>query len=213
MFRKKLRGTMSTKREDLKERLLDAAEARIKAGGLRGLRARDVTADAGSALGGLYTAFQDLDMLILAVNSRTLERLGADLAVAAGAVEAPEEKLLALARAYLNFALENLALWSAAFEHRMPDDWEVPDWHRAEHAALIEQILPPLAALDPALGPEALALRARTLFSAVHGVVKLSLEDRFVAVRPSALAGEVDALVHLLTAGLRARQAESSLQN
>ncbi|TIW14977.1 MAG: hypothetical protein E5V70_05110 [Mesorhizobium sp.] len=41
------------------------------------MRARDITADAGCALGALYTAFADLDKLILHVNSATLARLGA----------------------------------------------------------------------------------------------------------------------------------------
>jgi AcrR family transcriptional regulator len=196
--------TMSTKREELKERLLDAAEARIQRDGLRALRARDVTADAGCALGGLYTAFQDLDMLILAVNSRTLLRLGEQLRTTAEGKASPAARLEALAEAYLDFALENLTLWSAAFEHRMPADWEVPDWHIAEHAVLIEEIRAPLSELQPHLGPEALALRARTLFSAVHGVVKLSLEDRFVAVHPSGLKNEIAALVRLLTTGMAA---------
>ena len=57
------------RREDLKGRLIEAAQARIQSSGLAGLRARDITADAGCALGALYTAFADLDDLILHVNS------------------------------------------------------------------------------------------------------------------------------------------------
>lgn len=45
----------------------------------RGAKARNVTADAGCALGALYTAFEDLDRLILQVNARILARLGAAL--------------------------------------------------------------------------------------------------------------------------------------
>jgi hypothetical protein len=88
----------------------------------------------------------------------------------------------------------------------MPRDWDVPDWHIEEHAVLIEHILAPLARLQPDLAQLDLSLRARTLFSAVHGVVKLSLEDRFVAVQPAALAAEVAALVRLLTTGMNAGQ-------
>jgi hypothetical protein len=145
-------------------------------------------------------------MLILAVNSRTLLRLGQQLQAAAASQTAPEAQLAALAQAYLGFALDNLTLWSAAFEHRMPRDWDVPDWHIEEHAVLIEHILAPLARLQPDLAQLDLSLRASTLFSAVHGVVKLSLEDRFVAVQPAALAAEVAALVRLLTTGMTAGQ-------
>ena len=67
------------RREDLKGRLITAAEAHIQSSGLGGLRARDITADAGCALGALYNAFADLDELVLHVNSITLARLGAAL--------------------------------------------------------------------------------------------------------------------------------------
>ena len=192
-----------TKRENLKDRLLNSAEARIARDGWTTLRARDVTQDAGCALGSLYTAFDDLDMLILKVNGRTLARLGEDLRSATAKHAEPGDKLVALAEAYLAFALENLKLWNSVFEHRMPADWEVPDWHMEEHEVLIEHICSPLAALAPDLDGAALSLRARTLFSAVHGVVKLSLEDRFVAVRPEALAEEVRTLVRLIIAGMQ----------
>lgn len=193
---------MSKKREELRETLIKKAETRIAKDGWSALRARDVTSDAGTSLGSLYNVFPDLDMLILSVNSRTLIRLGEKLKASVIDKSTPEDKLLALAQAYLKFALDNLSLWSSVFEHRMPPDWDVPDWHIEEHAVLIEQILPPLGALQPHLDEAALALRARTLFSAVHGVVKLSLEDRFVAVDPPELAAEITALVQNLTHGM-----------
>ena len=49
------------KRSDLRTRLIDAAEAEIAEKGLLGLKARDVTARAGCALGAIYNAVSDLD--------------------------------------------------------------------------------------------------------------------------------------------------------
>ena len=46
-------GKREMKREDLKARLIEAARNRIILDGLTRLRARDVTQDAGCALGGL----------------------------------------------------------------------------------------------------------------------------------------------------------------
>ncbi len=102
-----------SKREILKKKILDAAEKRIESQGLAALRARDITKDARCALGSLYNAFEDLDLLILAVNSRTLARLHASLQNAPASQEAPKAKLLALALAYLNFGTENRNLWAA----------------------------------------------------------------------------------------------------
>ena len=95
------------RREDLRDRLLKAATARIEAGGLEGLRARDVTADAGCALGALYNAFADLDELIMHVNSATLKPLEASVAEVVRRRADPGETLKALALGYLAFAREN----------------------------------------------------------------------------------------------------------
>ncbi|NJM84642.1 MAG: TetR/AcrR family transcriptional regulator [Tabrizicola sp.] len=192
------------KKADLKTRLVDAAENRIAAQGLAALRAREVTSDAGCALGALYTAFADIDLLVLHVNSRTLARLGSALEIAAASATDPGLKLAALAQGYLAFARDNPHLWAALFDHHMPDSAQVPDWHLAEHAVLIAHIVAPLAALAPGLDEAALHLRARTLFAAVHGIVKVSLEGRFVGAREDALPGELAAFIALLTAGMAA---------
>lgn len=190
------------KRADLKRRLIEAAEAEIAAHGLAGLKARAVTTRAGCALGALYTAFEDLDMLVIEVNSRTLARLGAALGTDLPQ-DTPELALQALAARYADFAVDNRPLWLALFEHRMSEGREVPDWHRRDHAVLVELIVPQLARLRPDMSPEALALRARTTFAAAHGVIYLALQGRFVGVPMAALKSEIAGLVETLTAGAR----------
>ncbi|QIA24685.1 hypothetical protein [Mesorhizobium sp. AA22] len=69
------------------------------------MRARDITADAGCALGALYTAFADLDKLILHVNSATLARLGA--ALRQEATGEPRARLEAVAKEYLRIARDS----------------------------------------------------------------------------------------------------------
>ena len=56
------------RRAQLRDRLIDIAQEAIAARGLAGLKARDLAAAAGCALGAIYTAFDDLDELILRVN-------------------------------------------------------------------------------------------------------------------------------------------------
>jgi AcrR family transcriptional regulator len=190
------------RKADLRTRLVDAAEAEIAEKGLAGLKARDVTGRAGCALGALYNAVADLDELVLRVNSRTLARLGAALAPASGTTS-PEAVTLALADAYAVFALANRRLWSALFEHRLPEGVEMPDWHRQEHEVLITRIGAPLIALRPDLSVDVLRLRVRTLFGAVHGVVHLALQGRLVGLPEAALRHEVAALVTALVIGAR----------
>ncbi|MEO9819907.1 MAG: TetR/AcrR family transcriptional regulator [Paracoccaceae bacterium] len=187
----------------MRRTLADVAETHIRVRGLAALRARDVTKDAGCALGSLYNAFEDLDLLILAVNSRTLTRLDSALATALSNAPAPAEAMQNLARAYLSFAIENRQLWAALFDHRMPADQTIPDWHLKEHETLFSRLMVPIGQLAPALDEQTCALRARTIFSAVHGIVKLSLEDRFVALHPDALDSELTQMVDAITTQLR----------
>jgi AcrR family transcriptional regulator len=191
-----------TKKEDLKARLVAAGTDLIRDQGLKGLRARDIAERAGAALGGLYTVFPDLDGLILTVNSGTLKRLETALETAIPREAGIEDTFLNLSLAYLRFALAEKNLWAALFEHRMPEGVAVPDWHLAEHAFLIGLIAVPMAARMPDATAEDIAIRARTFFSAVHGVIAISLEGRFVGITPARLEQEVAALARILARSL-----------
>ncbi len=195
-------GKREEKRKDLTKRLIKAAETTIAEKGLRGLKARDVTARAGCSLGSLYSVVEDLDQLVILVNSRTLAKLGDALKEAVPDGASPTETLHALAQAYVEFALRHTRLWGAIFNHRLPEGVEVPDWHKAEYPVLIAEIIAPLAHLRPDLSPDALRLRAQTLFASVHGVVHLAVHGRFVGVPLSLLASEVAALVDAMTRGI-----------
>jgi AcrR family transcriptional regulator len=199
-------GKREEKREDLKARLIEAARNRIAVDGLSNLRARDVTQDAGCALGGLYTVFADLDELIVYVNSSTLAELEQSLhdepplEKAQGTPESPVDALRHLARGYLAFAVAHRNLWKALFEHLRPT---TPDWHLEEHLFLIGLIAAPLADLQPELGTEDRLIRARTLFGAVHGIISISLEGRFVGLPLERLEQEIDAFVLMIARGAK----------
>lgn len=195
-------GKRAALREDLTQRLLKAATVRIERHGLAGLRARDVTSDAGCGLGTIYKCYTDLDDLILHVNSRTLARLDQALAEATKDLADPEAQLQALAQGYLGFAINNRNLWAALFDHRLPEGRDVPDWHLAEHDTLFARVARPLATLSPELGVDKLAARARSVFAAVHGIVLLSLEGRFVGVQEADLGSEIETVVGALVHGL-----------
>ncbi|MDI7775319.1 TetR-like C-terminal domain-containing protein [Asticcacaulis sp. EMRT-3] len=180
------------------EALISAAETRICAEGVASLKARDLAADLGIALGGLYNIVADMDDLMLRVNSRTLSRLGAAAAEASDhlPMTTPAQALQRLgqvARTYLVFARENLRLWRMLFETHVRS--VVPEWANEDQLRLFRHIAEPLAVLMPDLPAEALSVRARTLFAAVHGVISLGLEERLIAVPLSQLESEIDWLI------------------
>jgi len=189
------------RRPPLRERVMAAAEAAIAERGLSGVKARELAASAGCALGAIYTVFDDLDELILRVNARTLERLERTLDAALRAAD-PDQALLALARAYLDFARREEPSWRALFEHRLPRGASAPEWYVEARDRLFGRLDASLAKLLPGADDALRARLARTLFSAVHGVVALGLEEKIADTPPALLDAQIETLVGLIAAGL-----------
>lgn len=190
----------------LRTRLIDAAERTIAEKGLAALKARDLAREAGCAVGTIYNVFEHLDELVLCVGSRTL----AMLEVALGAVQWPdrhgsvEEAVTALVRlslAYLDFAATHTVRWRALFEHRMSEARLLPEWFVEQQHRLFTQAERPLIALLPEFDGDARRILARTLFSAVHGIVALGLEEKLVSLPLPDLANQLAAIVRAIATG------------
>jgi AcrR family transcriptional regulator len=191
------------RRDKLRDSLILAAERRIAAGGLAGLKTRDLARDIGCANGAVYNLVEDMDELILRVGSRTLERLDASLieSESEGPASA-SETLVRIALAYCDFAADNLQLWRALFEHRMAPDKPIPDWAIDQQMELFLHIYRPLAVLFPTRSATELSVTSRRLFSAVHGIVTLGLEQKLIAVPIDALRNEIAMIVRAMVKGL-----------
>jgi AcrR family transcriptional regulator len=193
------------RRAKLREDLILAAERRIAAGGLAGLKTRDLARDISVANGAVYNLVDDVDELILRVGSRTLARLDASLTAAEGdGATSPRDTLVRIAVAYCDFAAGNLELWRALFEHRMTPGKPVPEWAVSEQMDLFRHIYRPLTKLFPKRRPAELGVTARSLFSAVHGMVLLGLEQKLIAVPVDALRKEIATIVRAMVDGLTA---------
>jgi AcrR family transcriptional regulator len=198
MTAKAVSSTTADRRQAQLEALIAAAEKRICETGTHTLKARDLAGDIGVALGGLYNIVQDMDDLLLQITVRTQGRLDALFEAEAAhlPMATPAEaldRLVTVARAYFRFARENLPLWRMMFEVRI--NTPLPEWAAQAQLGLFRHVGAPLAVIMPALSAEALVIRARTLFSAVHGIVYIGLEERLVAVPSQKLSDEIDWLV------------------
>ena len=191
------------RREKLREALILAAERSIKTGGLAGLKTRELAREIGCANGAVYNLVADMDELILLVGSRTLARLDTALTAAeSNGPASPTETLVRIAIAYCDFAAENTGLWRALFEHRMTPGKPVPDWAIDDQMALFGHIHRPLTALFPKRTTVELAVTARSMFSAVHGMVTLGLEQKLIALPVEALRAEIAIIVRAMVRGL-----------
>jgi AcrR family transcriptional regulator len=192
-----LRYLKKSKRRAL---ILEIARALIASKGLRSLKVRDIAEAADCSIGSVYNEFGDFDGLILTVNRETVQALTARLvAVPKGD---PFRQLHGLAETYLAFASEHANLLRSLFEYRMENDRPFPEdilLMVMEAFALMHE---PLVRLLPDRDPEQVALLARMMFSAVHGIISLGLEERMVAVPPEKLRQQLAQFVDTHLAGL-----------
>lgn len=201
------------RKQNLKMTLIAAAERAVTARGLAGLKARNLAAEAGCAVGSIYNVVDDLDDLALAVNSRTLAALEEELTAVAGVdpaktavgAERAVGRIIHLAVAYLDFAAANTLRWRALFEHHLPEGKPVPDWYLGEQFRLFGYIEQPLRDLLPSMPPEQRAILARTMFSATHGIVTLGLEEKLGVVSLEELRNQTTVIVSAIVMGLLAQ--------
>ena len=190
----------------LREQLIDAAERTIAEKGLAAMKARDLAQEVGCAVGTIYNVFEHLDELVLCVGLRTLAMLEAALVAVPPlgghhSTEKAADDLVRLALAYLEFAAKHTVRWRALFEHRMSEARPLPEWFVEQQHRLFAQVERPLAALLPELDRDARRILARTVFSAVHGIVALGLEEKLVSLPLADLASQLAATVRAIAAG------------
>lgn len=180
--------------------LIGIARRLIATNRLISLKVRDVAEAADCAIGSVYNEFGDFDGLILTVNRDTVSALTAQLKSVPA--EDPLRQLHGLADAYLGFATEHANLLRALFEHRMEDDRPFPDDILAMVMEAFALMHPPLLRLLPDRDPDDVAQLARIMFSAVHGIISLGLEERMVAVPPQLLRERLAQFIDTHLAGL-----------
>jgi AcrR family transcriptional regulator len=192
-----LRGQKKNQRRSL---MLQIARDIIAAKGLRELKVRDVAGAAGCSIGSVYNEFGDFDGLILTVNRETVQALTARLVVVGD--EDPVRQLHGLAATYLAFASEHANLLRSLFEHRMENDRPFPEDILIMVMQAFALMHDPLVRLMPDRDSTEIALQARMMFSAVHGIISLGLEERMVAVPPEQLRRQLTHFVDTYLAGL-----------
>jgi AcrR family transcriptional regulator len=198
------------RRRKLRDALIEAAERIIEKEGLRGMKARDLAFRVGCAVGAIYNVFADLDDLIFAVNALTLEQLEKTLTVASGSDDPQADAIKTLTHlglAYTDYAAAHTRRWRALFDHRLPEGREIPTWYRANLHRLFDYIEGPLRKLAPSLADQQRVLLARSLFSAVHGIVLIGLEEKLQSIPLSVLRQQVTAMIEAFARGLVAPRA------
>jgi AcrR family transcriptional regulator len=187
-------------REELHQLALKAAQAIVKKSGLRGLSTRRIAKKMGYTPGTLYQLFADLDDLILQLNAKTLDELN-EKCREVDFSKRPEVVLKELADKYMEFVGSAPRLWSAVFEHSLPDKHNLPSSYgeRVHNLlSLAEKALLPLFPADP----QRRLHEAYVLWAGLYGITSLAGAEKLSDNEdPKTM---VESLIRNYLAGLRA---------
>ncbi|MCW2413331.1 MULTISPECIES: TetR/AcrR family transcriptional regulator [unclassified Sphingobium] len=165
-------------REELEALILEAAQGLMEETGYSRFSAREVAKRIGYSVGTIMHVFGNVDGLVLAVNSRTFARWAQWLEDRLQQVSGTA-RIQCLVQGYFDFAGAHPNLWSAIYEHRLPEGMDMPDALAAERARLTTIIVREVEAVLPSEAKNSASRLARSLIATVHGHCSFALGGSF----------------------------------
>lgn len=187
--------------EELRQRILEAAQNIIEREGLFGLSAREIARSIGYSPGTLYNIFENLDDVLLTLQTQMMASL-VDVMKAVPTAETPQLTIDALAHAYVDFALDNKRMWNLLFTHYLPSEMAAP-------VALIENVNIVSSIVESAIAPLMakagkleIEVAAKALWAGVHGVTAIAVTDKGPTLNSATAHAFARQLVTTYTRGL-----------
>jgi len=169
---------------EVRERAIQATIEVLSEHGLEGLKARNIATKAGVSVGSIYNLFGDLDALARLANASAYDDLfeveSRALARSRQSEEDPENQMMALASAYLDFVVANQSRWLTVLAFNRSRSEVPPDWYLAKEARLLEIIEDALLAFPSVEDAVKRNTHARALWASIHGIVTIAVADGFL---------------------------------
>ncbi|HEU5103064.1 MAG TPA: TetR/AcrR family transcriptional regulator [Roseiflexaceae bacterium] len=191
---------------DLRNALIRAAQALLAQEGIAGLDLRKVARAAGVSHAAPYRHFADKQALLAAIAEDGFHQLAARMdAALAQAPGAAADRLEQLARAYVQFALDQPAHMREMFSGLTVERAAYPDLHAAAKEAFgrVTQVVERGQAQGE-IGPGDAANLSTVAWTQIHGIAMLLIEDQLPGVKndPQAVAGLIAQCMRTLYTGL-----------
>ena len=176
-------------RAELESLIITEGHRHMAETGFAHFSAREVAKRIGYSVGTLYNVFGSYDRLILAINTRSFELWAADLEQRLASAGA--DRIAALVDGYFNFARENMNIWTAIYDHRLPHNAIIPDDLADRRGLLTEIVIREIAAVLPEANRARAPRLAISLIATVHGHCTFAINGSFALLgenEPQALA-------------------------
>lgn len=177
-------------RDELEALILDAGREVMAESGYARFSAREVAKRIGYSVGTVMHVFGNVDGLVMEINARTFRAWTQWLEEHLQGQQG-RNRILVLVDGYFAFASEHRNLWSAIYEHRVPEGVEMADTLVSERQRLTSVIAREVAGVLPGKSAAETAMLASSLIAAVHGHCAFALGGTFALMGvedPRALA-------------------------
>lgn len=131
----------------------------------------------------LVNVFGNYNLLLLHAVAQTLDELSQEAGQVVANSEDHTAALYELAYCYHDFAQRHPHRWQLIFEHNMNGD-ALPEWQAERIDSMTGMLEHLLKALAPQRSDEEVLKASRVLWSGVHGITLLSVDDKFFAAEP-----------------------------
>lgn len=179
--------------EQIKDMVLDAAEDLVVTGGLPQLRVRNIAVKIGYTVGSIYMVFDNMNDLILHIKGRTLDAITEQMKQVQ--CSSPEHCLEELAGIYIRYASQNVNRWSMVFEHRLPDDIDIPEWYQKKVDDLYGQFEAYFGLISPELTPAQRRQTALAFLGGIHGICVFMLTTQLGGLKDEDMEESVVLLI------------------
>lgn len=131
----------------------------------------------------LVNVFGSYNLLLLHAVAQTLDELSSEAMRVVEGSSDHRQALAHLAYCYHDFALQHPHRWRLIFEHNM-NGAELPEWQAKRIDNMTGMLEALLAQLAPNRTPAEVLQASRVLWSGVHGITLLSVDDKFFSSEP-----------------------------
>ncbi len=131
----------------------------------------------------LVNVFGNYNLLLLHAVAQTLDELSHEAKSVMSESQDPKQSLYELAYCYHSFAQRHPFRWQLIFEHNMNGE-ALPEWQAERIDNMTGMLEHLLALLAPQRTEREVLQASRVLWSGVHGITLLSVDDKFFAAEP-----------------------------
>lgn len=170
-------------REELVALTLDRVKQFLDTHSYHELSLRKVATMIGYVPSTLVNVFGNYNLLLLHVVAQTLDELAQEAQQAVKSTPYPKDALYQLAYCYHDFAKRNPYRWQLIFEHNMNGE-ALPEWQAQRIENMTSMLEGLLKVIAPLRSEQEVLQASRVLWSGVHGITVLSVDDKFFATEP-----------------------------